>query len=145
MKGFFDTVVDEIIRLIEPQVKAAKMQGHDISRIILVGGFGDSDYLNERIAIWCSQHPGNIRLTCPPQCQAAVVRGAAIRGLEDIQPVTRLARRHYGYSICKTFRPGIDPESQSFIDRFNGKKMCRGRLSWKVSKVSMPVFEQSRG
>ncbi|KAK8190110.1 hsp70-like protein [Phyllosticta capitalensis] len=134
MKGFFDTVVDEIIRLIEPQVKAAKMQGHDISRIILVGGFGDSDYLNERIAIWCSQHPGNIRLTCPPQCQAAVVRGAAIRGLEDIQPVTRLARRHYGYSICKTFRPGIYPESQSFIDRFNGKKMCRGRLSWKVSK-----------
>ncbi|KAK7514991.1 hypothetical protein IWZ03DRAFT_443731 [Phyllosticta citriasiana] len=134
MKSFFDPVISEIIRLVDSQVVLAKQAGHDISRIILVGGFGNSDYLNERMAAWCAQLGGNIKLTCPPQSQAAVVRGAAIRGLEGIRPVTRLARRHYGYSVCMPFRRGVDPEDKSYIDRFDGRKMCRDRIDWPVSK-----------
>ncbi|KAK8210720.1 hsp70-like protein [Phyllosticta capitalensis] len=137
MKGFFDPVIDGIIRLVASQVDAAKLQGHDISRIILVGGFGDSDYLNERLSIRCSQLPNKVKLTCPPQCQAAVVRGAAIRGLEGTQPVTRLARRHYGLGICHNFRDRIDPERLSFVDKFDGRKMCRDRLDWRVSKGAL--------
>ncbi|KAK8235089.1 hypothetical protein HDK90DRAFT_524724 [Phyllosticta capitalensis] len=52
MKSFFDPVINEIIRLVGSQVDAANDAGHAISRIILVGGFGNSDYLNERMSVW---------------------------------------------------------------------------------------------
>ncbi|KAK8190997.1 uncharacterized protein BKA78DRAFT_331288 [Phyllosticta capitalensis] len=124
MKSFFDPVINEIIRLVGSQVDAANDAGHAISRIILVGGFGNSDYLNERMSVWCNQLSGN----------AAVVRGAAIRGLEGLCPKTRLACRHYGYSHSIFFCPGIDSESHSYVDQFSGAKMCRGRISWEVYK-----------
>lgn len=136
MKGFFDPVIKEIIRLLDLQVDLAKNAGHTINRIILVGGFGNSDYLNERLSIWCRQLSGNVKLTCPPHSQAAVVKGAAIRGLEGLRPKTRLARRHYGYSFADFFRHGIDSEAHSFVDQFSGEKLCRGRISWEVCKVS---------
>ncbi|KAK7539979.1 hsp70-like protein [Phyllosticta citribraziliensis] len=135
MKSFFDPVVHDIIDLVSTQVDSAAKAGHKINRIVLVGGFGDSDYLNERMSIWCSQLPGNVKLTCPPQCQAAVVRGAALRGLEGIRPVTRLARCHYGYSVNQEFRQGIDLESHSYFDRFDGAKMCRHRVDWRFAKA----------
>ncbi|KAK8161276.1 hsp70-like protein [Phyllosticta citrichinensis] len=134
MKKLFDPVINDIIRLVGSQVESANSNGHAINRVIVVGGFGDSDYLNERMSIWCSQLPGSVKLTCPPQCQAAVVRGAALRGLEGIRPVTRLARRHYGYDINKPFREGIDPESSSYICKYHRTKRCRNRLDWQVSK-----------
>lgn len=35
-----------------------------IQRIILVGGFAESPYLNKALAEWC-QHNGKITLMCP--------------------------------------------------------------------------------
>jgi tRNA A37 threonylcarbamoyltransferase TsaD len=35
-----------------------------IQRIILVGGFGESAYLNKVLAEWCQEN-GNIALMCP--------------------------------------------------------------------------------
>ncbi|KAF2137317.1 uncharacterized protein K452DRAFT_341303 [Aplosporella prunicola CBS 121167] len=113
MKAFFDPVIDDIIRLVKSQVKHAKSNNHNIKRIIL---------------------NGQIQLTCPPQCQAAVVKGAAIRGLEGLKPRSRQARRHYGYGIALPFRKHADPEWLGYIDNFNGQKYCKGRMNWQVSK-----------
>ncbi|GME37476.1 hsp70 family protein [Neofusicoccum parvum] len=135
MKSFFDPVIKDIIRLVSSQMDQAKRYHHHVSRIILVGGFGDSDYLNERMKTWCVQHASaSLKLTCPPQCQAAVVRGAALRGLEGLIPEFRQARRHYGFQVSMPFRNGIDPESKGFIDGFSGEKLCRGRVDWVVNK-----------
>lgn len=60
----FDPVVDKIIKLIEDQINRVKrMDERPIETIILVGGFGSSPYLNERLADWCE--PREIRLTIP--------------------------------------------------------------------------------
>ena len=67
--------------------------------------------------------------------QAAIVRGAALRGLESIVPARRRCRRHYGFSVAERFRQGIDPEYESYICPFDGKKYCGNRIDWAIEKV----------
>jgi tRNA A37 threonylcarbamoyltransferase TsaD len=81
MRAIFDPVVKEIIRLVEQQVKDSKAKKnavinasvsfnyveHELTsgkRIILVGGFGDSPYLNRELTNWCKDN-GSIQLVCP--------------------------------------------------------------------------------
>ena len=68
--------------------------------------------------------------------QSAVVRGAALRGLEGIAPRMKRARRHYGFKIAMPFREGIDPEDNAFIRNFDGLKYCEGRVEWLIAKAS---------
>ncbi|CZR67409.1 related to hsp70 protein [Phialocephala subalpina] len=116
MQTLFDPVVSEITNLVGQQVKEAKLKKNaNIDRVILVGGFAESPYLNNVLEDWCWQN-GDITLICPeyPQViplrlvyhalillsQAAVVRGAALRGLEGIAP-----RMKHGDEVVKgTFR-----------------------------------------
>ena len=46
------------------QVSDRPLYAHRFKRIILVGGFGDSAYLNQILRQWCSWN-GNINLMCP--------------------------------------------------------------------------------
>lgn len=54
--------------------------------------------------------------------QEAIVKGAALRGLERLRPSKRLARRHYGYSISMLFREGIDNEDYAWHSDWDGRK-----------------------
>ena len=67
--------------------------------------------------------------------QSAVVRGAALRGLEGIAPRMKQSRRHYGIGLSMGFREGIDPEEMSFLSKFDNQKLCRDRVRWLISKV----------
>jgi hypothetical protein len=71
MLGLFDPPIDEIIKLVDAQVKAAKAKGDHIHQIFLVGGFGDSPYLNLRFKDWCSTR--DIKLSCPPSWYVSVL------------------------------------------------------------------------
>jgi hypothetical protein len=68
--------------------------------------------------------------------QSAVVRGAALRGLEGIAPQMKHVRRHYGIVLTKRFREGIDPEGKHFFDRMDNTKRCRDTMEWLISKAS---------
>ncbi|OBT82580.1 hypothetical protein VE02_08680 [Pseudogymnoascus sp. 03VT05] len=135
MQSLFDPVVDEITSLVGQQVEEAKKKRNaTIDRIILVGGFGESSYLNQALADWCKNN-GNIILLCPEHPQAAVVQGAALRGLEGIAPRVKHARYHYGFSISKTFREGIDSEDYAYFSQFDEeRKLCENRMLWLISK-----------
>jgi hypothetical protein len=67
--------------------------------------------------------------------QSAVVRGAALRGLEGIAPRMKQARRHYGVALGMPFREGKDPEEKAYIREFDDEKYCNGRMKWLISKV----------
>ncbi|KAH6672241.1 Hsp70 family protein-like protein [Halenospora varia] len=134
MQSLFDPVIKEITNLVGEQVREAKeKQDAVIDRIILVGGFGESPYLNKVLAKWC-QDNGQITLVCPEHPQSAVVRGAALRGLQGVTPRIRKVRRHYGVEANMEFQEGLDPEEKSFIDDWDGKKICEDRISWLISK-----------
>lgn len=68
--------------------------------------------------------------------QAAIVRGAALRGLTGMAPRKRRCRRHYGIQLRDGFREGIDPEDWAVFDPYDGRKLCKHRMIWLFSKVS---------
>ncbi|RFU34080.1 hypothetical protein B7463_g2225, partial [Scytalidium lignicola] len=135
MQSLFDPVIAEITSLVGQQVEEARKERNcTIDRIILVGGFGESSYLNQALTDWCRGN-GGITLLCPEHPQAAVVQGAALRGLEGIAPRVKHARRHYGFCISNAFREGIDPEAYAyFSDFYENKKLCINRMWWLISK-----------
>ncbi|KAF2812375.1 actin-like ATPase domain-containing protein [Mytilinidion resinicola] len=135
MLSFFEPVVNKIISLLEQQMRLANQAAGNctINRVILVGGFGDSPYLNTKVRAWCNSR-GSVRLLCPEHPQAAIVRGAALRGLLDIAPIRKRCRRHYGVAYSATFREGIDPETDVKYDSWDGRKQCNSRMDWQVKK-----------
>ncbi|KAK3368365.1 hypothetical protein B0H63DRAFT_514992 [Podospora didyma] len=136
MQRLFGPVVKSVIELIDNQIRVAKnATGQHIEEIFLVGGFGDSKYLNDKIKEWCL--PMGIQLTCPTNCQTAVVTGAALRGLFGLKPTSRICRRHYGYSLLMPFRHGIDDVSTMYTSPWDDKLYSIGRLKWVAKKASL--------
>jgi hypothetical protein len=121
--------------------------------VVLVGGFAESPYLHNALENWCWQN-GDIILIRPEHSQvlplrivrivlillsqSAVVRGAALRGLEGIAPRMKRVRRHYGFIMGLPFREGIDPEEKAYYRQLSNEKLCDGRVKWLISKVSYP-------
>jgi hypothetical protein len=64
MKSLFDPVVDMVIKLVDDQVvKVKRAKAAPIDTLVLIGGFGASPYLRERLQEWCAK--SSIRLTTP--------------------------------------------------------------------------------
>ncbi|KAF7905182.1 uncharacterized protein EAF01_005703 [Botrytis porri] len=151
MQALFDPVITEITSLVNQQVNAARdTQNAKINRIILVGGFAESPYLNKKLKAWCKRN-GNMTLICPLHPQSAVVRGAALRGLEGIAPRVKQVRRHYGVCLGKVFReeppeylsdPGVEKvgEIQTTLDSSlnlgeNTEAQFNARLGRRVQRL----------
>ncbi|TKA78973.1 hypothetical protein B0A55_02554 [Friedmanniomyces simplex] len=81
VEGLFAPVVTEILRMVSDAVRAAEVHGHFIDRIVLVGGFADSEYLFSQLQSWCAAN-GKIQLFRPEHPEVAAVIGAALRGLQ---------------------------------------------------------------
>ncbi|THV47569.1 hypothetical protein BGAL_0302g00120 [Botrytis galanthina] len=156
MEDLFDPVIAEITSLVGKQVKAAKTaKNARINRIILVGGFGESPHLNKQLKKWCRQN-GNITLMRPLHPQSAVVRGAALRGLEGIAPRVKQIRRHYGICLGKPFReeppeyfsdPGVEKvgEIQSTLDSsFNFGENLQMQFNAQLGRRVQKIFFQQQ-
>ncbi|KAH8702220.1 Hsp70 family protein [Talaromyces proteolyticus] len=135
LRDVFDPVVDQIIRLIKTQMQDAnkEMETGTINRIILVGGFGDSEYLRQAVKKTFGSEK-KLTITIPNNPQSAIVHGAALRGLHGIQSTARRCRRHYGFSWGIYFREGIDDEKNSYWDEYYDAKMVRGITKWMINK-----------
>ncbi|KAK3897932.1 heat shock protein SSA3 [Staphylotrichum tortipilum] len=132
MEELFNPVVEQVIRLVSQQVDhISHTKGKRINCIVLVGGFGNSDYLKLKLDAWCASN-GDIKCIRPNFCQAAVVRGAAIRGLEGAIPGTLICRRHYGFDWGLRFKEGIDDEANAY--ELFGTKYCAGFMQWMVER-----------
>ncbi|EEP75420.1 conserved hypothetical protein [Uncinocarpus reesii 1704] len=137
LRAVFDPVVDQILELVRQQIKDANAETgkNTINKIILVGGFGDSEYLRRAFQKSFGSD-GNILVTVPDRPQTAIVRGAALRGLEGLRSITKRCRRHYGYSWAVPFRANEHKEPESFIDPWSGLKLASGMMKWMIAKVA---------
>lgn len=155
MESFFAPSVTKILELVSDQLTAANKEmkyGRKINvrtnlnilkfvrvlltsfkMIVLVGGFGDSQYLNDKMQMLCNAN-GGIRLLVPPHPQAAIVKGAALRGLGNTAPARRRCRRHYGFAFGMVFREGVDPARRAYVDDWDGTKRCSRRMDWRIEK-----------
>ncbi|RHZ47431.1 Hsp70 family protein [Aspergillus thermomutatus] len=135
LRKVFDPVIQQIVKLVRQQIKDATAEAGKsvINRIILAGGFGDSEYLRSAFKrlFWSTN---NIVITVPDNPQAAIVQGAALRGLEGLRSSTKRCRRNYGFAAGIPFREGIDKDTDAYFDTFTGKKMASGVMQWMITK-----------
>ncbi|KAK3315466.1 hypothetical protein B0H66DRAFT_606349 [Apodospora peruviana] len=98
LQTIFEPVIQEVIKLVKDQIMSSKVP---IRAVLLVGGFGASNYLKERLRNAVDR---KIEIMQPPNAWLAVVHGAVMKGLALSAPnelttvsvKNRKARRHYG-------------------------------------------------
>lgn len=105
MKTIFEPVILEVIKLVKDQITASNVP---VRAILLVGGFGASNYLKERLR---NSIDKKIDILQPPNAWQAVVQGAVMKGLANSAPEllttveiqNRKARKHYGVELCPRY------------------------------------------
>ncbi|KAI2828403.1 hypothetical protein CBS11852_10300 [Aspergillus niger] len=101
IKRIFDPVVDRVKVQIIHQVNAARAEKKPVKAILLVGGFGSSEYLYR-----CIQETfSDIIVMQPPNSWSAVMLGAVQYGLKGNQVKKRIARCHYGGDVIQQGEP----------------------------------------
>ena len=142
VKAIFDPVVDEVVALVRGQIAATQKK---VKAVLMVGGFGQSAYLRETIR--ASIDPA-IEVMQPPNGWTAVVRGALMKGLSQLEPETervkvqsRVARKHYGTEIMSKYDSNKHAKSTSWWDDFDGELKVFD-MSWFITKGS-PVTEDT--
>ncbi|KAI1297011.1 hypothetical protein EDD11_007266 [Mortierella claussenii] len=118
----FEPVISDVLDLIQKQLH----QSQSCNAIFMVGGFGSSRYLEERVRQEFSHLVGLIAV--PQRPELAVVRGAVYAGLNTKTINMRVARRWYGVDANMPFEEGVDPESKR-ITSHDGHVRCKERFS----------------
>ncbi|KAH7324857.1 hsp70-like protein [Stachybotrys elegans] len=139
MKALFDPVVDRIVGLVAEQLERVKrVPKGAIDTMVLVGGFGSSPYIKERLQKWCQAQ--SIRLTTPwSGAWSAVVCGAVLRGIEGAITRKRRCRKHYGFEASYLYKPevhsGYDKATRrTWYSRFLNDNYLTGFMEWCIAK-----------
>lgn len=138
------------------QVNTVRSKGGLVSGIVLVGGFGQSDYLYRRMkAHFTSAAPppyterpthasgaaavaenSSIEVMQPMYAWTAVVRGAVLRGLEGNMVISRKARMHYGTSYATVYDESKHSVTERYWSPLWERWMVSDRMQWHIAKVS---------
>lgn len=157
IKDIFEPVVKEVTDLVSGQVTNLRSKGGIVSGIVLVGGFGQSDYLYRRLkGHFASAAPppyserpthananahtesGNIEVMQPVYAWTAVVRGAVLRGLEGNMVISRKSRMHYGTSYATVYDEDKHTVSERYWSPLWERWMVSDRMQWHIAKVKTP-------
>lgn len=134
MRSLFDPVVSRILDLIRAQTKELP----SVDLILLVGGFGESEYLYQRIVAWARKF--QIRVMQPREAATSIVRGAVLKGLEtwghSETHITRRARRWYGVTINELFVEGRHLQEDRQTNTDTGQVFAKNQIRWLIKKVS---------
>ncbi|KAI9015285.1 hypothetical protein CLU79DRAFT_707673 [Phycomyces nitens] len=120
----FEPVVKQVLELISDQIAQLKTK---LDTIFLVGGFGQSKYLGERVKDTFKSKVGSICV--PSRGEMAVVRGAVMYGIDPNKITHRVLRRTYGLEVHHSFDPSRDPPENKIVT-LDGDVRC-----WKCFHV----------
>ncbi|KAF5548809.1 hsp70 [Fusarium phyllophilum] len=153
VKDIFEPVVKEVCDLVQGQVTGLRSKGGIVSGIVLVGGFGQSDYLYRRLKSHftsaapppyserpthananSTQEAGSIEVMQPVYAWTAVVRGAVLRGLEGNMVISRKSRMHYGTSYATVYDEDKHSVSERYWSPLWERWMVSDRMQWHIAK-----------
>ncbi|RYP45955.1 hypothetical protein DL768_007774 [Monosporascus sp. mg162] len=119
----FEPVVNRILELVRNQIIAIQAQNRTLQNILVVGGFGASEYLFQQIKLHVPpQFQGKV--VRPMDSVAAIVRGAVTAGITERVITHRVARRHYLMATLQPFKEGYHPEAYR-VPSLDGKDRCK--------------------
>jgi hypothetical protein len=127
----FTPVIDGIIKLIRYQMDQMKELKRNLDYIILVGGFGQSDYLLKQIE---KAFENDVtKVFSPHNGESAVSKGAVYYALDNHSISHRVMRISYGVKISSPFIENVDLSEYQFVDKA-GVKCCKNRFDIFVKK-----------
>ncbi|KAG6141552.1 hypothetical protein E4U38_006670 [Claviceps purpurea] len=127
LSRIFEPLVADVLRMIEYQVQEVRLKrpGRGISAICLVGGFGSSNYLMQRV----KQHFPQIQVLQPEDAWAAIVKGAVLSKLPGQAAVTSTcATRHYGAKYGTLYDVSRDAGERIYLNRMG--EMIVDQMGW---------------
>ena len=107
LKSFFKDAIENLVDHIREIL--AEMPVRGTNTFILVGGFSESEFVQETIR---AKFP-NVRTIVPFDAGLAVLKGAVIFGHAPMVMTSRVCRRTFGVAVMKPFNKGVDPEDKS--------------------------------
>jgi hypothetical protein len=126
----FEEPVEKIIYNVEKLLSKQKLR--NVSKIILVGGFSESHYIQESFRAKF----GDKQIIIPAECGLAVLKGAVLFGHNQSVVTARIARYTYGVNIAVPFDPTKHPRDK-MIDTDAGK-VCKD-LFWKAVEIGQEI------
>lgn len=136
IKEWFDGPVDDLIQHIRSIFDETKMRS--TTSILLVGGFGESSYVQERTR---GEFPGK-KLIIPNEAGLVVLKGAVRFGHDNSIVETRVMQYTYGIRGKTPFNESVHKESLMTVDE-NGKRKVNGAFIVFVrANESIPVGHQ---
>ena len=107
MRQLFDPVLDDIVTHLSNLFDKEEFSG--VQWVFLVGGFADSELLQERI----KDHFGNsYHILVPQNASLAVVQGAVMFGQKPDIIESRVMPASYGIRVLRLFLDGLHPDSK---------------------------------
>ncbi|ROV88754.1 hypothetical protein VMCG_10060 [Cytospora schulzeri] len=116
LQDIFDPIIRDILRLVDAQ------------GIFLVGGFGSSRYLKQRL----QTEYETIQVIQPHDAWGAIVKGAVLsRVANQASIVSTQAVRHYGTSAWSEINPIVDSGRPVKYDAYDGKTRVQ-KMTWYI-------------
>lgn len=123
LQVIFEPVILQIIQLVRDQIAATRVP---VRAVLLVGGFGASTYLKERLRNALHE---SVQVLQPPKAWSAVVEGAVMKGLAQNSPNSstsvrvknRVARKHYGVELSMEYNEALHWNMDKRWDGLDGK------------------------
>jgi hypothetical protein len=122
MVALFDHVVEPTLGLVDDQLR--KIGRRSVDRVLLVGGFAQSPYLQQRLREHL-RHGAEVVI--PPKPSWAVLRGAVHYGLNPAAIIGRRSRFTYGVAVALPFDAMRDREDYR-LTKYDGTLLCNNRF-----------------
>ena len=121
MISFFEPLVNKIINKVKELLEETKQKaGYYPKFIFLVGGFGESPYLRQKIK---KEFESNeLIVLIPKRPLVSVVRGACMFGLNPFSITSRIAKKTYGISTLGIFDEKKHPLNKKVM--IEGEAFC---------------------
>lgn len=155
VQSIFDPIFEKITTMVQEQVAEAEANtGRPVTGIILVGGFGSSEYLHQHLEEKVKgAYTQQILVLQAPEAWQAIVQGAVQHGLSVHESVSQLdsngidsihsgmvqsrrVRESYGISAMEPYFAifHADCQDKAFFSTLHGQMMLPGRMQWFITK-----------
>ncbi|KAI4633484.1 hypothetical protein J4E80_000850 [Alternaria sp. BMP 0032] len=138
MESFFDASIERIVILIKNHIKRIREQRHNRPKnLFLVGGYGESEYLQAQIREMLLQERLIMQYWRPQKSWTAVVRGAVVCGIEKnltgSLKRTNSCRNSYAICLDESYTSTYHGNQEEVI-KHGGEIFAKGQLTWLLNK-----------
>jgi len=148
MECFFEPCITPILNMVKAQRRQIEDRGTRLKNVFLVGGFAESPYLQTSIEEYLSSLRYKVELRRPDTSLTAVVRGAAIFGIEKSsnKAISSMSAcpRSYGISADIAFSEIVHDPEDRISDSLTKKDVVRDQLKWLIKKGDLILSDQMR-